>query len=342
MSKTNNFPKTAEEFLSNPNSYEKLYIPPHNKKVIGKEEIEKIAKVLETNETVTLLSYYGRDSTEDKGSEAFGKTLESNKVIRHFEFSSNINNVNFQKLADGIGKNTSIESLVLSCPNIGDDGMKAIAMALNHNKTISSVWFDAPEFTDCQLLTITECLKNHEKINNFSISCKITMAGLQHIYNMLDNNPRIIDGELGFARIEEQENDLSFLHKRISCQKKLDENRQTLSHLYKLAKFVNDNLESFVGEFDVASNPKHPSALKFYQQSNKDLLSKMLKLVTPDVNPEKVLMQLNSYINYNLFSLTGVFKTPQPDICHCETTQVGRGNPRLLDCFVVRFPHSSQ
>ncbi|WP_375329766.1 hypothetical protein [Candidatus Tisiphia endosymbiont of Nemotelus uliginosus] len=202
MSKKNEPDSAVQVFLKNPNSYEKLYIVPHNAEVIGKEEIEKMAKVLETNETVTILSYYGRYSTKDEGSEAFGKTLESNKVIRQFEFFSNINNVNFQKLADGIGKNTSIESLILSCPNIGDDGMEAIAMALNHNKTISSVWFvwsDAPEFTDRQLLTITECLKNHEKINNFSISCKITMAGLQHIYNMLDNNPRIIGGELDFA-----------------------------------------------------------------------------------------------------------------------------------------------
>ncbi|MCC8416084.1 MAG: hypothetical protein LN575_01710 [Rickettsia endosymbiont of Gnoriste bilineata] len=125
---------------------------------------------------------------------------------------------------------------------------------------------------------------------------------------ILSTEPRIITGHFYLSPGEgmQESEKASFLSTLESC-------KYNLNPLCKLAKFVNNNLESFVGEFDVTSNSKHLSALKFYQQPNKDSLSEWLKLINPAINPEKVLTQLNSYINYNLFSLTGVFKTPQPE-----------------------------
>ncbi|UCM85711.1 MAG: hypothetical protein LF885_00045 [Rickettsia endosymbiont of Culicoides impunctatus] len=275
--------------------------------MIRKEQIKRIAEVLETNETVTTLSYCSSSGYEPMGyesmgdeptgyepmgdevAEAFAKMLKNNKTITVKQ----------------------LQSFILSCHNIGDEGIKAIVLALEHNKTITSVNFSNSELTDDQILVFTDSLKKNKTVTDVTIvgnNNEITAAGIQHIYDMLDSNPRIITGHFYLSPGEgmQESEKASFLSTLESC-------KYNLNPLYKLAKFVNNNLESFVGEFDVTSNPKHLSALKFYQQSNKDLLSKMLEVVNPAINPEKVLTQLNSYINYNLFSLTGVFKTPQPE-----------------------------
>lgn len=336
MPETYNFSQIAEKFLSNPNSYKQLHIIPCRGEVIRKEQIKRIAEVLETNETVTTLSYCSSSGYEPMGyesmgdeptgyepmgdevAEAFAKMLKNNKTITEFYWNPNISTADGQKLAEGIKENTSIKKLFLSCHNIGDEGIKAIVLALEHNKTITSVNFSNSELTDDQILVFTDSLKKNKTVTDVTIvgnNNEITAAGIQHIYDMLDSNPRIITGHFYLTPGEgmQESEKASFLSTLESCKKKLKYNLEILNPLYKLAKFIDDNLKSFIGEFDVASNPKHPYALKFYQQSNKDLLSKMLEVVNPAINPEKVLTQLNSYINYNLFSLTGVFKTPQPE-----------------------------
>ncbi|MCC8399291.1 MAG: hypothetical protein LN563_01760 [Rickettsia endosymbiont of Platyusa sonomae] len=317
MPETYNFSQIAENFLSNPNSYKQLHIIPCRGEVIGKEQIKRIAEVLETNKTVTTLSYcsssgyepMGYEPMGDEVAEAFAKMLKNNKTITEFHCESNLSTVDDQKLVEALKENTSIKKLLLVCPNIGDEGIKAIVLALEHNKTITSVNFSNSELTDDQILVFTDSLKKNKTVTDVTIvgnNNEITAAGIQHIYDMLDSNPRIITGHFYLSPGEgmQESEKASFLSTLESC-------KYNLNPLYKLAKFVNNNLESFVGEFDVTSNPKHLSALKFYQQSNKDSLSEWLKLINPAINPEKVLTQLNSYINYNLFSLTGVFKTPQ-------------------------------
>ncbi|WP_341749521.1 hypothetical protein [Candidatus Tisiphia endosymbiont of Sialis lutaria] len=174
MPETYNFSQIAENFLSNPNSYKHLHIIPCRGEVIGKEQIKRIAEVLETNKTVTTLSYCSSSGYEPMGyesmgdeptgyepmgdevAEAFAKMLKNNKTITEFHCEFNLSTVDDQKLVEGLKENTSIKKLLLVCPNIGDEGIKAIVLALEHNKTITSVNFSNSELTDDQILVFTE------------------------------------------------------------------------------------------------------------------------------------------------------------------------------------------
>jgi hypothetical protein len=105
-----------------------------------RELCSAVAKGLVANSTLETLHLPGWSSPEVFQGPVWQETLESNHCVKNLSFSGcSLSLEGFKYLAQGLSRNTSLESLDLTSTDMGDDSVIALVHGLRTNTTLKSL-----------------------------------------------------------------------------------------------------------------------------------------------------------------------------------------------------------
>ncbi|MBU4269368.1 hypothetical protein KKE07_00635, partial [Candidatus Dependentiae bacterium] len=137
-----------------------------------KERIIELAKVLETNTSLTNLLYLAGNNIGPEGAFALAKALETNKSLTNLYLSSNnIGPTGAIALAKALEKNTSLTTLDLYYNSIGPEGDFALAKALETNKSLTTLELSNNNLGNKGDFALAKALETNKSLTNLYLSC---------------------------------------------------------------------------------------------------------------------------------------------------------------------------
>ena len=144
-----------------------------------------LATAIATNNSIALvrLNIDHLEITKESGP-AFVGMLQQNSSLEHISFkhSLSLSDVGVSFIAEGLQKNTTVQSMHLSDCNITSSGAKCLAKMLKFNSSLTDLYINYNPIRDEGVAHLAEALKMNKTLTLLSMnSCKITDAGVSSL-----------------------------------------------------------------------------------------------------------------------------------------------------------------
>ncbi|KAG0247462.1 hypothetical protein BG011_001448, partial [Mortierella polycephala] len=136
---------------------------------IGENEVRRLAEMLKTNSTLTILDLYGNSIGYD-GAQALAKALMTNKTLTTLDLKDNrIGDNGVQALSEALETNKTLTTLYLKDNRIGDNGAQALAEALKTNTTLTTLDLQSNEIWFKGMFAFSEALKTNNTLTTLDL-----------------------------------------------------------------------------------------------------------------------------------------------------------------------------